>query len=101
MEEVLVFKTTLLRNQVLSSDEPRTFRFEGVNTSNEVITVKKVSTSCGCTTAHYSKTVNPGETFYVTLTINKVGQKGNFNQSASLTYSNGQEVKLKVNGTIE
>lgn len=101
MEEAIIFRGTLYRNQTLSSEEPGTFRFEGVNTSNEVITVKKVTTSCSCTTAHYSKTVNPGETFYVTLTINKVGSSGNFNQSATLLYSNGQEFKLKVNGTIE
>jgi len=99
--EDIIFKFTLLRNVTLSSEEPGTFRFEGVNTGNEVITVKKVTTSCGCTTAHYPKKVEPGQTFYVTLTINKVGQKGNFNQSATIVYSNNQEFKLKVNGTVE
>lgn len=99
--EAIIFKTTLLRNQTLSSTEKGQFTFEGVNTSNEELSVTKSSTSCGCTTILYPKRVKPGETFYVTVIIDKVGMKGNFNQSATLTYSNGQVIKLKVNGTIE
>lgn len=99
--EDIVFKQTLLRNQTLSSTEKGQFTFEGVNTSNEEIKVKKATTSCGCTVVTYPKTVKPGETFYVTVTIDKTGTKGNFNQSATLTYSNEQVVKLKVNGTVE
>jgi len=101
MEEGISFKSTLLRNQTLSTEEPGTFRFEGVNMSNEEIRVTKSLTSCGCVSLNYQKKISPGETFYVLMTINKVGMKGAFNQSASLTYSNGQEFKLKVNGTVE
>ena len=101
MEEGISFKSTLLRNQTLSTEEPGTFRFEGVNMSNEEIRVVKSLTSCGCTSLTYNKVVKPGETFYVLLTIDKTNFKGAFNQSASLFYSNGQEFKLKVNGTVE
>lgn len=99
--EAIVFKQTLLRNQPLSSTEKGQFTFEGVNTSNEELSVKKATTSCGCTLVQYPKKVKPGETFYITLIIDKRGQKGNFNQSATLMYSNEQEIKLKVNGTVE
>lgn len=99
--EAIVFKQTLQRNQPLSSVEKGQFTFEGVNTSDEELSVKKSSTSCGCTSVLYPKKVKPGETFYVTLIIDKTGHKGNFSQSATLVYSNEQTVKLKVNGTIE
>lgn len=99
--EDIIFKEQLKRNQTLSSEEVGTFTFEGVNTGNETLKVVKSLTSCGCTKVTYLKTVNPGETFYVTMTIDKRNHKGNFNQSATLTYSNGQEIKLKVNGQIE
>ena len=99
--EAINFKQTLLRNQTASYYEPTAFKFEGVNLSNEEIKVTKATPSCGCITASYDKTVRPGETFYVVLLLNKVGVKGAFNQSVTLNYSNGQEIKLKVNGTIE
>lgn len=96
----IVFKSTLLRNQILKSDEVGTFRFDGKNLSTKELKVIKAFTSCGCSTITYSKSVQPGETFYITLNIDKRGQSGSFNQSATLVYSNNQEVKLKVNGTI-
>lgn len=103
MEQIqsINFKQTLLRNQTASYYEPTAFKFEGVNLSNEEIKVIKSTASCGCLTASYDKTIKPGEIFYVILLLNKVGVKGAFNQSVTLNYSNGQEIKLKVNGTIE
>lgn len=100
-EQAIIFKQTLLRNQIASYYEPTAFRFEGINTSNEELKVVKSTVSCGCLTVSYDKTIKPGETFYVILLLNKVGVKGAFNQSVTLNYSNGQEIKLKVNGTIE
>lgn len=96
----VIFKQMLLRNQTLSSEEPGNFLFEGVNASNEEISVKSHKTSCGCTVAQYPKRMKPGETFYVQVIIDKRGQSGSFNQSVHFTYSNNEEVKLKVNGTI-
>lgn len=97
----ILFKQQLIRNQILSSEEVGNFLFEGVNASNEEVTVKSHKTSCGCTTAIFSKRMKPGETFYVQVIIDKRGQSGSFNQSVHFTYSNGEEVKLKVNGSIE
>lgn len=99
--EALLFKSTLKRNQVCSYYHPTFFEFEGVNTGNEEVRVIKHSSSCSCTKAAYPKSVKPGETFIVTMIVDKTHQKGNFNQSVTLNYSNGQEIKLKVNGTIE
>jgi len=97
----IIFTKQLLRNQTLSSEEVGTFLFEGVNASNEEVSVKECKTSCGCTTSQYPKRMKPGETFYVQVIIDKRGQSGSFNQSVTFIYSNGDEVKLKVNGTIE
>lgn len=99
--EQIIFKGTLYRNQTISSEEVGTFLFEGINTGNEEIKITKRSTSCGCTTVTAPKKVEPGETFYVQVMIDKRDQKGSFNQSATLTFSNGQVIKLKVNGTVE
>lgn len=96
----IIFKQQLIRNATLSSEEVGTFLFEGVNASSQEVGVTKVTTSCGCTTANYSKKISPGETFYVQVIIDKRGSSGSFNQSVTFTYSNGEEVKLKVNGTI-
>lgn len=97
----IIFKQQLIRNTTLSSEEVGTFLFEGVNASNEEVSVKEHKTSCGCTYANYPKRMKPGETFYVQVFIDKRGQYGSFNQSVTFLYSNGEEVKLKVNGTIE
>lgn len=97
----IIFKQQLIRNATLSSEEVGNFLFEGVNASNEEVTVKTHKTSCGCTVAQYPKRMKPGETFYVQVIIDKRGQSGSFNQSVHFTYSNGEEVKLKVNGNIE
>jgi len=97
----ILFHSQLKRNQVCSYYHPTFFEFEGVNTGNEEVRVVKHSTTCGCTKGAYPKSVKPGETFTVTVIIDKAGQKGNFNQSVTLNYSNGQEIKLKVNGAIE
>lgn len=97
----IVFKETLKRNQVCSYYHPTFFEFEGVNTSDKEIRMEKWISSCGCTKPSYPKVVKPGETFTITVIIDKSGLKGSFNQSVTLNYSNGQEVKLKVNGTIE
>ena len=99
--EALLFKQQLKRNQVCSYYHPTFFEFEGVNTGNEEVRMERWSSSCGCTKPSYDKVVKPGETFIVTVIIDKSGQKGLFNQSVTLNYSNGQEIKLKVNGTIE
>lgn len=97
----ILFHSQLKRNQVCSYYHPTFFEFEGVNTGNEEVRVVKHSTTCGCTKGAYPKLVKPGETFTVTVIIDKSGAKGAFNQSVTLNYSNGQEIKLKVNGTIE
>jgi len=97
----IIFKEQLLRNQTLSSDEVGTFLFEGVNASNEEVKVVKRTTSCGCTNVTHPKSIKPGESFIIQVSIDKRGQTGNFNQSVTLTFSNNEVVKLKVNGQIE
>lgn len=99
--EPILFKQQLKRNQICSSTHPTIFEFEGVNASNQTQRVLSWTSSCGCTKPTYPTEVQPGETFIVNVIIDKTGQSGNFNQSVTLKYESGQEVKLKVNGTIE
>lgn len=98
----IIFKAHLYRNQPLSTSEVGTFRFEGVNTTDKEIKVVKSTTSCGCTTVTYPKRIQPGETFYVVVTIDKKGMKvgSNYNQSVHIYYDNGEDYKLRINGTI-
>lgn len=97
----IIFKQYLFRNQTISAEEDATFLFEGTNTSNEEVKVTKVVTSCGCTSATYPKVLAAGQTFLVQVIIDKKGQPGNFNQSVTMSFSNGEQIKLKVNGTVE
>ena len=96
----LVFHQHLIRNATCSYYAPTLFEFTGVNTTDNDITVTEWKSSCGCTKAHYPKPIKPGE-FTVTVSIDKSGHSGSFNQSVTLTFSNQQIVVLRVNGQIE
>ena len=98
---MITFKQTLLRNQTLSTEEVGSFLFEGTNTYNDEVRVNKVVTSCGCTAATYPKRISAGESFIVQVSVDKRDQPGSFNQSATMTFSSGEIIKLKINGTVE
>lgn len=60
--------------------------FKGVNTGNEPYQILRVATSCGCTSAGYSKEpVMPGDTVFITVEYDPTGRPGRFSKKVSVT----------------
>lgn len=76
-------------------------RFEFTNTSSEPIMIDKVSPSCGCTTADYTKTkVLPGKTGFVEASYN-AATEGPFSKSITVVMSGSSAPKiLSFKGTV-
>ena len=62
--------------------------FEAVNTSNSTIEVKNIATTCGCTTAEYSKKMIPaGENFRFKVIFNPLNRPGRFEKQIFIEVS--------------
>ena len=73
----LSFGTTTHDFGIVSDDKPVTYKFEFTNTSDRVVTIKNVQTSCGCTTAPLTKrTFAPGESYGIDVTFNPQNRRG-------------------------
>lgn len=83
-DEVLRFDKTEMNVGHLSEDDaPVAYRFHYRNVSKLTVTLVKVSTSCGCTVASFSKnSVKPGEEGEIILNFNPNEQAGTLNKSA-------------------
>lgn len=88
----LLFDTTTINVGCLSEDDkPVTYRFCFRNVSKETIVLTRVSTSCGCTTASFTKKpVKSGEKGTIELTFNPFEQVGKLNKGAFI-YTNLSE----------
>jgi len=101
----LCFETTTINIGRLSEDDkPVSYRFYFRNTSKETIVLTRVSTSCGCTTASFTKKpVKPGEKGIIELTFNPFEQVGKLNKRAFL-YTNLSEryptEKITLSGEV-
>ena len=76
--------------------------FEAVNTSNSIIEVKNISTTCGCTTAEYSKKMIPaGENFRFKVIFNPLNRPGRFEKQIFIEVSDSQdEICLNILGYV-
>jgi len=99
--KAITFDTTTLSNQTASSKFASLFYFTGVNHSTSTIKISKSTVNCGCTVVNIPEEILPGSTFTITLTINKINQKGYFSHSATIEFDNGQTFTLSVNGSIK
>jgi hypothetical protein len=73
----LKFETTTHDFGVISDDKPVTHRFNFTNTSDRVISIRNVQTSCGCTTSPLTKrTFAPGESYHIEATFNPQNRRG-------------------------
>ncbi len=62
------------------------------NVTEEVLTIKNVRASCGCTTPAWSKEpIAPNAEAQITVTYNASGRPGAFHKSVTVTLSNGTE----------
>lgn len=83
-DEVLHFDKAEINVGHLSEDDaPVTYRFRFRNVSKAMVTLTKVSTSCGCTVATFSgSSVKPDEEGEIILNFNPNEQAGTLNKSA-------------------
>lgn len=83
-DEVLHFDKTEINVGHLSEDSATVaYRFHYRNVSKSAVTLTKVSTSCGCTVASFSKNpLKPGEEGEIRLHFNPKEQAGTLNKSA-------------------
>jgi len=68
------------------SGESVSHTFKFTNTGKQVVTIRNVSTSCGCTTTKdYARTVAPGGTWELAATLTTRGQFGNVTKRITVT----------------
>lgn len=104
-ERALCFDAATINIGRLSEDDkPVTSRFYFCNASKETIILTRVSTSCGCTTASFTRNpVKPGEKGIIELTFNPFEQVGKLNKKAFI-YTNLSEKypteKITLSGEV-
>ncbi len=60
--------------------------FKGVNIGDEPYQILRVATSCGCTSAGYSRdAVMPGDTVFISVEYDPTGRPGRFSKKVSVT----------------
>lgn len=78
-------------------DKAVTAHFGFKNTGNEPVTIKRVVTSCGCTTAKLTKnTYAPGESGEIEVKFSFGGRRGAQRKLVSVTSADKQEWKLDL-----
>ncbi len=79
-----------------------THRFEGVNTSEDAQLILNVSTTCGCTTPHYSrKPIKAGEPFSIDVAFDPQGRPGPF-EKVLVVYNSERRAaaELRIRGVV-
>ncbi len=104
-QELLRFDHPLIDAGTMTEDDaPRTFTFVGKNVSQQVLHVKQVKTSCGCTKPNViGDVLQPGDTCQVQLTFTPLNYPGTINTGAFLYLAEveGQPaVKLVLSGRV-
>lgn len=80
--------------------KPVTYEFEFTNTGDQVLILKEVKASCGCTTPYYpTQPIQPGQTEKIKVVYN-ASRPGNFHKSVRIVTNmkkkDGTEGKTKV-----
>ena len=99
----LVFKKLSHDFGEIEKGAPVTVNFEFTNTSNEVIEIKDVKPSCGCTSATPDKTsYNPGETGRIPVTFNPERFQNSFLKKVTVKTSDTEVpvTDLSIRGII-
>lgn len=83
----------------LAKAESATFKFQ--NTTDEVVFIKSVKPSCGCTIAEYTRTsISPGDWAEIKTSYN-AANSGHFRKSILVTTSHiEQAVELTITGEV-
>ncbi|MBQ7856745.1 MAG: DUF1573 domain-containing protein [Alistipes sp.] len=79
----------------------RSHTFAFTNTSSEPIVILKVNTSCGCTTAQYTRhPIGPNGRGEVTVVFDPMNQPGGFSRRLSVYTSDGGVTNLTITGSV-
>ena len=78
--------------------------FTFVNTSQQVIMIKNVRASCGCTTPTYSRQpIAPNDEGKIAVAFNAKGQRGHFNKTVTIQLGTDNDTRtetLSIGGTV-
>jgi hypothetical protein len=76
--------------------------FKIKNTSDQVLKITKIATSCGCTSAKPDKTeALPGESINLAVLINLEGKSGKNKVQIVVSFGNGDLVPLEANYDVQ
>lgn len=97
----LQWDTTVLE-QIAALDQDRVeFKFAFTNSDAQPVTIAKVETSCGCTTASLEKkTYAPGEKGTLTALLDAKDQSGQVERNILVTTGEGVISRLTIRATI-
>lgn len=75
--------------------------FKFTNKGTAPVVIKSANPSCGCTTPTYTKDpVLPGQTGDVKASFGTQGRPGYFNKTVTVTFDNGTQQILTIEGTV-
>ena len=85
---------------------PLKYTFQIKNDGKEMLEIKSVAPSCGCTTSNFDKTIAPGKTGGITLEVAKTdGYSGDVTKTATVTTNDPDHqtftLTLKANFSAE
>ena len=72
----LKFETTIHDYGKIGDTGPVSFEFKFTNTSDKVVNILSVSSTCGCTNVTSDKVIQPGATGKISTTFNPAGRQG-------------------------
>lgn len=83
-------------------DDSRTYTFRFTNKSDSPVAIAKVTTTCGCTAAQYTRTpVAPQQEGFIKITYNPKGHPGVFKRSVFIDLSGSDKrITLTVEGKV-
>jgi hypothetical protein len=100
---VVVDKTMHNFGEIVESEGVKTARFVVTNRTDAPILIVNARTSCGCTTANWTKTpIEPGKTGVVTVQYDPAARPGPFDKTVTIyTNSTPSRMVVRVTGTVQ
>lgn len=103
VNQILHFEKTLVDFGKVSKDSMSRRSISVTNSSPELVVIKNVRASCGCTTAVLeTNRIAPGETTTLTLAFNPATIQKRFTVSISVHYEGHNKIDtLKIKGEVD
>ncbi len=98
--DVMKFKNEVHDFGNVKEGDKAEYEFTFVNTGKKPITIQNVTTTCGCTSPHWSKEpVAPGKKGTVMVSYSTPGRVGPISRQVTVMTDAGNKV-LKISGTV-